>query len=281
MPADFLGFAQSPVNANKVAFAFTTNPGPNADYAIYTNSTVSSVGAQKLTNTTFKNIGSIMFTPDGTKIVFTGAKPNPQDATELIYKLYVISSTTGGQLASAIDDADDAFVSPTGAVIVYTNWPIGTSSPKIKICNIDGSAKTVLTATGDNFLPQYNKTGDMISFCSSRSGQYEIWKMTSAGGSPTQVTNVNVATSDRCFGSSWSPDGTQIAFTRIALALGESGIYTVPSGGGTEDQIRAGGVQPFVFWTPTSGAAPSRSRGEWPVPGLGTSERIRQLMGLH
>jgi nitrogen fixation NifU-like protein len=33
---------------------------------------------------------------------------------------------------TAKDDADDAFVAPTGSKIVYTNWPVGTSSPKIK-----------------------------------------------------------------------------------------------------------------------------------------------------
>ncbi len=280
MTDNFKGFAQDPTNVNKVGFAYTNAPGANADYAIYVNSTMSSSGATRLTQTSFKNIGSIQFTPDGTKIVFTGAKPNPNDPLELIYKLYVISSSTANQVITAKDDADDAFVAPTGSKIVYTNWPVGTSSPKIKSCNIDGTGGTILTSTGDNFLPQYNKTGDKISFCSSRSGQYEIWAMDSTGANPVKLSNVNGSTSERCFGSSWSPDGTQVVFTRITLSATTSGIYKVSSaGGGSASQIRQNGTQSFIYWTPVSTNGPTRGLSLVPC-GLGTSDRIMERMGL-
>lgn len=281
MTANFKTFAQNPVNAANVAFGYTNAPGPGADYAVYTNATVAFAGATRLTQTTFKDIGSVMYTPDGTQIVFTGATSvgTPQEP-QYRYRLYVISSTAANQTPTPIDDADDAFVSPTGTRIVYTFWPTSASSPRIKAIDLDGSNPAVLTTSGDTFMPQYNKTGDMISFTSNQSGQYEIWTMASNGSSKVKITSVNSSAADRCFGSSWSPSGTEIAFSRVTLSSATSGVYKVPAAGGTATNIRSGSVQPFVFWTPEDvSAAPTRSPSGLSVGSMGTSKRIMKLAG--
>lgn len=281
MTANFKAFAQNPVNAGNVAFGYTNAPGPDADYAIYTNATVAFAGATRLTQTTFKDIGSVMYTPDGTQIVFTGATSvgTPQEP-QYRYRLYVISSTSANQTPTPIDDADDAFVSPTGTRIVYTFWPTSASSPRIKAIDLDGGNPAVLTTSGDTFLPQYNKTGDKISYTSNQSGQYEIWTMASNGSSKLKITSVNSSAADRCFGSSWSPSGTEIAFTRVTLSGATSGVYKVAAAGGTATNIRPGSVQPYVFWSPLGSGAITRAPGA-AIPGsLGTSQRIKDLVGI-
>ena len=298
IPSNFKGFAQSPVDPSVKAFAHTSVPDnfPTtiAQYEIYLNSSVSLTGAVKLTNFTdlsvnptrqWADIGSIMFSPDGSKVFFTAARTQSdgQGGTEYRYRLYSVSTTAADQVPAALDDADDAFVAPTGLKIVYTYWPPGASNPVIRISNIDGSGKSSLTtnAQGANFFPQYNKDGTQICFVSNRTAQFEIWKMASNGSSQNQVTNINSSSAERCYGSSFSSSGSEIVFTRLTANSGTSGIYKVPSAGGTEVLIRADFVQPWVFWSPVASSMPSRAPGAVSTPlSFGTSKRMERFLGL-
>lgn len=299
MPTGYKGFAQNPTNSNIKAFAFapgTPDPenGVFAQYDIYVNSSVSTVGATKLTAIAKADIGSIMFTPDGSQIVFTAAtgsmvQGDNGPVPEYSYQLFVIDATAPNQTPVPLDSADDAYVAPTGTRIVYTHWPLSASNPRVAAIDTDGTDKVILTYPGSpsgsipaaNFMPQYNKSGTQICFATTRSGQFEIWKMNSNGSSVTQVTNLNSTLSDRCFGSSFNSNGSEVAFTRITVNSGTSGVYRVPSAGGTEVLVRAGFLQPWIYWSPESSTMPGRGIGSASTPlGFGTSRRIKELLGI-
>jgi dipeptidyl aminopeptidase/acylaminoacyl peptidase len=293
LSSNFAGFAQSPVaGPTKMAFGYTATPGPNANYSLYVNSSLTIAGATRLTTTTFKDFSSIQFTPDGSKIVMTAA--NLGSSGERLYKLYVISATTPNQVIASnahFDDAENAMVSPTGARIVYTYFPQSATTVRIKAIDIDGTGAAVLTSSGDNLFPQYNKTGTKISFSSNRLdpnnsdffSAAEIFVMNSNGTGQTQLTSDNgLFTNDRNYDSSWSPDGSQIAYTRFSLTAGKTGIYVIGVGGGSPTQIYAGGLTLPLFWSPAGDALSGRgvSSGGGATLFIKLTERLKQKLGI-
>jgi dipeptidyl aminopeptidase/acylaminoacyl peptidase len=104
---------------------------------------------------------------------------------------------------------------------------------------------------GDGGLPVWSHDGGRIAFSSNRSGKFRllralglaqpinIWTANAVGGDVRQVTDSGVNFVD----ASWSPDGTQLAFT----AFPGPRVMTVPASGG-EAKLLAYGFSPS--WSP-------------------------------
>jgi dipeptidyl aminopeptidase/acylaminoacyl peptidase len=104
---------------------------------------------------------------------------------------------------------------------------------------------------GDGALPVWSHDGERIAFSSNRSGKFRllralglaqpinIWTANAGGGDVRQVTDSTVNFVD----ASWSPDGTQLAFT----AFPGPRVMTVPASGG-EAKLLAYGFSPS--WSP-------------------------------
>ncbi|MFC1493148.1 hypothetical protein ACFL6O_04245 [candidate division KSB1 bacterium] len=85
------------------------------------------------------------------------------------------------------------------------------------------------TETGD-YDPHWSPDGKFIVFFSNRTGQNEIFIMSSDGGTARQLTFQGG------YHPCWSPDGSTIAFTS-SMGGGADDIWTVPAAGGEPIRI--------------------------------------------
>jgi len=92
--------------------------------------------------------------------------------------------------------------------------------------------------------PGWSRDGQWIYFSSTRSGERQLWKVPSHGGSAVQVTQGGG------FDSFESPDGMYLYFTRKRET---AGIWRMAVGGGEEIRIpELEGVKDHRAWTVTA-----------------------------
>jgi hypothetical protein len=102
--------------------------------------------------------------------------------------------------------------SPNGTQIAYSvvvqRRPIILS--QIRIASRDGGTSQLLVGhLSNNHAPAWSPNGSTIAFGSDRTGNFDIWTVSTTGSDLDQLTS----DSGGDFSPSWSPDGTQIVFT--------------------------------------------------------------------
>jgi TolB protein len=79
--------------------------------------------------------------------------------------------------------------SPDGKRIAYSKV-VTAGNEEIFVKNlVDGTVKRLTSSAGQDAQPTWSPDGAKIAFVSQRSGQYQIWTMTSTGGSPLRITH--------------------------------------------------------------------------------------------
>ena len=94
-----------------------------------------------------------------------------------------------------------------------------------------------LAKVGSCNSPSFSSDGKNIAFVSNMSGSPQVWKISSDGGWPIQLTNFN----DPVSGATWSPDGKHIAFQLAPGGGMNSQVYIMNSDGSGVTSITAGG----------------------------------------
>lgn len=121
--------------------------------------------------------------------------------------------------------------------------PERTPPSDIYLIEAGGSAAQRITAVGDAHDPVFSPDGATIVFTRLSFGEgtplrAELWSVRLDGSPPTQLTQVGAWRSDHA--SSFSPDGSQLAFTRSALdprtGRGRTAIH-VASPDGSGDRV--------------------------------------------
>ena len=98
----------------------------------------------------------------------------------------------------------------------------------------------------EDLCPAYSPTGRTIAFCSNRSGNFEIWSMTSDGRQLRLLTSLAYATFP-----DYSPDGTHIAFGGQAADDPNDEIFVMRRDGSGLHQITSGaGNNDYPAWSP-------------------------------
>jgi hypothetical protein len=137
-------------------------------------------------------------------------------------------------------------ISPDGHTVVYQSDASGTR--QIWAINGDGSNPRQLTSNGTNLQPTFSPDGTQIAFDSNRFGNYQLFVMNADGTGQTQV----MTTDGNVGGSSWSPDGSAIAYNDDTNGTNE--IYTVAVGTGTVTgpltTAAADGANTNPHWSP-------------------------------
>jgi hypothetical protein len=135
----------------------------------------------------------------------------------------------GSNVVQLTDDPSSATdtlpsISPNGHTVVYQSDVSGTD--QIWAINGDGTNPRQLTSDHSNVQPTFSPDGTKIAFDSNRFGNYQLFVMNADGSGQTQV----MTTDGNVGGSSWSPDGSQIAYNDDTNGTNE--IYTVAVGTG-------------------------------------------------
>ncbi len=118
-----------------------------------------------------------------------------------------------------LEFAADPQISPDGQWIVYvrqySDIMSDTRYSNLWIIGADGAGQRPLT-TGhynDN-TPRWSPDGKRLGYISNRDGNPQIYMRWMESGQTAAVTNVT----EPPMGLSWSPDGTQLAFSKLVLA---------------------------------------------------------------
>jgi len=139
--------------------------------------------------------------------------------------------------------------SPDGSQITFTRaWNTSPASSDVFVMDSDGSNPVNLT----NGAGTYNWTGDWspdgfwILFVTNRSGSLELWKM-HPDGSSAQVVYADAGPES---GAVWSPDGSQIAFTRYTLATSLDVWVVNADGSGATQLTSSAAAEGQPTWSP-------------------------------
>jgi Tol biopolymer transport system component len=94
--------------------------------------------------------------------------------------------------------------------------------------------------SSDNVNASWSRDGKWIYFTSNRGGRWQIWKMSSQGGEPVQLTKLGG------FASFESADGRVVYYAKTPT---DPDIWRVPSSGGQESPVSPGiHIQQWRDW---------------------------------
>jgi CxxC motif-containing protein (DUF1111 family) len=171
-----------------------------------------------------------VWSPDGTTIAFASSRSSGFQ----IWAMNPDGSNQRNVTNDGIGGNDWPAWSPDSSKIAFQRLR-NSAQTDIWVMNADGSSQTNLTNTiGFNFNgnPSWSPDGTMITFTSTRDGNYEIYKMTSAGTSQTRLTTNSANDS----ASAWSPDGNLIAF-QSSRSGGAFKIFIMATDGSNQTQL--------------------------------------------
>ena len=190
------------------------------------------------------------FSPDGSKIVFTG-----QAAGSSTRDIYVINSDGTGLTQLTSDAGDNAYpaFSPNGSKIVFTSNRSGVR--QVWLMHADGSHQRQLTFDPQpkDQVPDWSPDGSKIAYVADTHGIADvvspswgdIWVMNAAGHNQRELTS-----GASYYGTAWSPDGTRIA----TMDMPTRTIYTIDATtGGDAQAVHPGGLQFVAAWQPLGG----------------------------
>ena len=188
---------------------------------------------KRLTTTTAVNYKPT-WSADGTKIVFTSTRDAPHPSAYGIassYEIYIMNAD-GSNVKRVTNDSYgewDPVLSPDGTQIAFTSdrdHPESSWSRDLYIMNVDGSnLHRLTTQTGTIEAPNYDAAGKRLLYDVLNGSGVGVYVL--SGHTSTRLT-APVGALD--ITPTWSPDGTQIAYTH-AITGGSSNIYKMNADG--------------------------------------------------
>ncbi len=140
--------------------------------------------------------------------------------------------------------------SPDGLEIAFdSEQPEGTA---IFAISADGGMPRRITPnTGDNCVPSWSQDGKFVYFASSRSGQFQIWKVLAATGETRSNPAVQI-TRGGGFRAFESSDGKYLYYTK---GRGTPGLWrrSLWNGSGGKEEPVLNSVQEWGWWTLAAG----------------------------
>lgn len=124
-----------------------------------------------------------------------------------------------------------SFILGIALILSFTNLHAQTDQATLRT-KVEAMAKV-----GASYSPSFSPDGKEIAFITNMSGLPQVWKISSDGGWPNQLTNFN----DPVSRATWSPNGQHIAFQLAPGGGMNSQVYVMNSDGSGVTSITAGG----------------------------------------
>jgi Tol biopolymer transport system component len=182
-----------------------------------------------LTDTPDTNEGQPAWSPDGTKIAFTGPGDLNEDGSGGLDDIYVMDAD-GTNQTNLTDTPDDLEYqpswAPSGAQITFVREIPGeiiSEQSDIFVMDANGQTPaTPLTQTDANERePDWSPDGTKIAFAGVRNQGWEIVTMDPNGQNEAILTGDSFDGEDR--GPDWSPDSTMVVFQKSDNSGGSGG----------------------------------------------------------
>ncbi|MCX6555953.1 MAG: hypothetical protein NTW95_00740 [Candidatus Aminicenantes bacterium] len=199
-----------------IAYAF--QPGTAGEiHKIYTINSDGTGNKQAV----FANIGlnHLDWSPDGTRFALVGYMDN----TNLTWSIHTVNvdgtNLTRLTAVGNVQDSEPSW-SPNGLHIAFTRmFPQQNNRNELWLMNADGSNQRTIGVQG--FAAKWSPDSARFIYTSNRSGNQEIYTCNIDGSNELQLTHTSV---DEWM-PTWSPDGSQIAFS-LSTGVWEAGSRT-------------------------------------------------------
>ena len=176
---------------------------------------------------TFENraSGEPVFSPDGTRIIFSaGGRGSDSDPS-----LMVIRVSGSGEKAERVpgtDGGESATHSRQGK-LVFLRWLRDENVWRLR--PVEGKAgvpERFIASTRKDIDPSFSADGKRLLFASDRSGMQEVWICEADGSNDVQLTSLPATMTS---GGRFSPDGRKVVF--VSNLEGQMELYlTTPNG---------------------------------------------------
>ena len=184
------------------------------------------------------------WSPDGKRLAFNRATFEPGEAEgqmDVTLELYVVNADGSGQKRLADKLGGFAGWSPDGKkLLIMSTTSTGSGEGfRLYVIGADGSGEKVLVdLPGQNpqGFPVWSPDGARIAYTADRGGKDAIYIMNADGSDATPVTSGAGEGCDGLYGTSWSPDGQQLAFARGCWD-GDAEVWVVNADGTGERHI--------------------------------------------
>ncbi|MBI2565528.1 MAG: endo alpha-1,4 polygalactosaminidase [Candidatus Schekmanbacteria bacterium] len=201
--------------------------------------------------TTNVNLPGACYSPRRDRIVFSREEGDGDE----IWTLPSAGGAPARLLAEPGMNLIEPSWSPDGEWVAYERNDPGIDRSAIWKVRFDGTQATALTdGSGDDREPNWSPGGDRLVFQSQRTGDWEIWTMTAAGGALVNISSEAVAEDTD---PAYSPSGASIVFSSDRGGLDQAKLFAVGALGGAPERVTdASGTEyeGAPAWSPESGA---------------------------
>ncbi|MBS1916683.1 MAG: TolB family protein [Bacteroidetes bacterium] len=165
------------------------------------------------------------WTPDGKSLIFN-------DAKGLLYRFdlatkNIIPINTG----TVTRNNNDHVLSFDGKMLGLSSWVKELGGSIIYTVSSDGGIPKQITPKGPSYLHGWSPDGKDLVFCGQRGGEFDVYKIPSAGGNEIRLTN----TKGLDDGPEYTPDGKYIYFNSVRS--GSMQIWRMKPDGSDQEQI--------------------------------------------